>query len=264
MNNKCLFLFGILILLLLSCSSRKDFVYLQNMDTFSSYATNAKYEAIVHSDDRLNIVVSSANPELAIPFNRFENFGTGMISNHTEEEFRASSEKGYRVDSDGCIYMPILGKIYVDGLTIQNVRTKIENKIKEGGYIKEPIVTVEFVGFRFSVLGAVNHVGTFTVEDGGRVTIFDAIARAGDISFHAKLNHVKVIREENGVRKMFQVDLRDKEILDSPVFYLQQNDIVYVEPKYKDKERESKIIQYCTLAVGFVSAIGTLIWAINL
>ena len=158
----------------------------------------------------------------------------------------------YRVDVDGNIDFPILGTLHVEGLRVSQVTEMIKNKIIEGNYIKDPQVSLEFLNFRYTVLGAVGHAGTFSVDD-DRVTLLDAIANAGDLKSNAKLGSVAVIRESNGERKIYVHDIRSKEIFQSPCYYLQQNDIVYVEPN-KAKAGQSEINQNKSVGVWLSAA----------
>ena len=252
----------VLLLCLTACRSGKDFVYLQDMKTGMSYAANFKHEAIIHRDDRLSITVSCKNPELAIPFN--VQGGVQISSDGTVSTSPASGnrEKGYRVDVDGNIDFPILGRLHVEGMTVGQVTEQIRNKIIQGNYIKDPLVAIEFLNFKYTVLGAVGSSGTYSVE-GDRITILDAIAKAGDLSSKARVNRIHVIREEGGDRKLYTHDLRSKDIFNSPAFYLQQNDIVYVEPKYKKKDAEDRTWQYTTSILSMVSAIVSLVWVLK-
>ena len=128
--------------------------------------------------------------------------------------------------------------------------------------MKDPIVSIEFLNFKYTVLGAVGRNGTFNVE-GDRITLLEAIANAGDIAVNARIDRVAVIREVNGEREMFMHDLRSKEIFDSPAFYLQQNDIVYVEPKYRKADIEDRGWKITTFLLSVVSAISSVMWAIK-
>ena len=245
--------------LLCSCASSKKFVYLQDMEPGHGYPYDIRYEAVVHANDRLDITVSSKNPELAIPFNA----GGGAFSvgtNGTVTETSATTPKGYRVDVDGNIDFPILGKLHVEGLKVSEVTGLIRNRIIEGKYIKDPIVSLEFLNFKYSVLGAVGHTGTFSAE-GDRITLLEAVAKAGDISARGRVNRVVVIREEDGQRVMYTHDLRSKDLFESPCFYLQQNDIVYVEPKYRNQAGGEKAWRVSTGIFSLISAICTVIWA---
>lgn len=248
-------------LLMTSCASRKNFVYLQDMKPGLTYLVDQKYEAVIHRDDRLDITVSCKNPELALPFNvqsgSFSVAPDGSVSQATGSLERS---KGYRVDVDGYIDFPILGKLRVEGMTVGQVTDLIRRKIIEGSYIKEPLVQIEFLNFKYTVLGAVGSPGTYTVT-GDRVTLIDAIAKAGDLSSKARLDKVEVIREENGNRRMYTHDLRDRAVFDSPAYYLQQNDIVYVEPKYRKKDTEDRTWQYATFAVSIGTLVTSFLWA---
>ncbi len=260
MKRVCVFL-GVLALLLAfsSCASRKKFVYLNNMMQDTGYPIGLRHEAVIHCDDRLDITVSCKNPELAIPFNI-----QGEISLNPDGGVSGAvaSAKGYRVDVDGYIDFPVLGKLYVEGKTVHDVKNMITKQIVEGNYIKAPIVSIEFLNFKYTILGAVGSTGTYTVE-GNHITLLDAIAKAGDLAPKARVDRVSVIREENGERKMYVHDLRDMEIFQSPAYYLQQNDIVYVEPKYKKQDTEDRGWKYLTLLLSVITASCSIVLAIK-
>ena len=173
------------LLLLTSCASRKNFVYLRDMQMGTKYPIEAKYEPVIHSDDRLSITVSCKNPELAIPFNiHGGTFKIGSDGNVTADASNSINEKGYRVDVDGNIDFPILGKLYVEGMTVNAVKQLISDRIEEGNYMKDPLVAIEFLNFKYTVLGAVGRNGTFSAN-GDRVTLLEAIANAGDLTAKA-------------------------------------------------------------------------------
>ena len=259
MNKKIIWASLLAVLLLTSCA-RKHIVYLQDMEMGVRYPIDLKYEAVVHRDDRLSITVSCKNPELAIPFNIYGGtFKVGSDGNVTADASTRVNEKGYRVDVDGNIDFPILGKLHVEGLKVGEVRDLIKNKIIEGEYMKDPLVAIEFLNFKYTVLGAVGRNGTFSV-DGDRITLLEAIANAGDLSAKAKIDRVAVIREIDGERQMFMHDLRSKDLFESPCFYLQQNDIVYVEPKYRKKDNEDRGWQIGTTMLSIVTAVTSILW----
>ncbi|WP_304240947.1 polysaccharide biosynthesis tyrosine autokinase [Phocaeicola plebeius] len=206
------------VLLLTSCASRKNFVYLQDMEMGLKYPIETKHEAVVHRDDRLSITVSCKNPELAIPFNIYDGtFRVGTDGSVTADASSKVNEKGYRVDVNGEIDFPILGKLHIEGMKVSEVRDLIKQKIEAGEYMKDPLVSIEFLNFKYTVLGAVGSNGTYTV-DGDRVTLLEAIAKAGDLTSKAKVDRVAVIREIEGERQIFMHDLRTKDIYnESPV-----------------------------------------------
>ena len=259
--SRILFLFLSALLALSSCVSSKDFVYLQDMQVGERYHFERKHEAVVHRDDRLSITVSCKQPELALPFNA-QNAAVKVSSTGEISASADGTDKGYRVDVDGNIDFPMLGKINVEGRTLAEVTQIIKNGIIEGNYIKNPLVSVDFLNFKYTVLGAVGSNGTYTVR-GDRVTLLEAIANAGDLATNARVDKVTVIREIGKERQIFVHDLRSSNIFNSPCFYLQQNDIVYVEPKYRKKERSERITQYITMTLSAIATACTVIWAVK-
>ena len=259
--SRILFLFLSALLALSSCVSSKDFVYLQDMQVGERYPFERKHEAVVHRDDRLSITVSCKQPELALPFNA-QNAAVKVSSTGEISASADGTDKGYRVDVDGNIDFPMLGKINVEGRTLAEVTQLIKNGIIEGNFIKNPLVSVDFLNFKYTVLGAVGSNGTYTVR-GDRVTLLEAIANAGDLATNARVDKVTVIREIGNERQIFVHDLRSSDIFNSPCFYLQQNDIVYVEPKYRKKERSERIAQYVTMTLSAIATACTVIWAVK-
>ena len=261
MKNSFYLICAIACIVLASCASRRDFVYLNDMELGKGYPYETDYEAVVRKGDRLKIVVNSKSPELAIPFNM--NAGTFKVDesgNVVKGGVGVSNSVGYKVDKFGEIQFPVLGKLHVEGMKLSDVSELIRTKIIEKKYIKEPLVDIEFLNFKYVVLGAVGGNGTYAVE-GDRITLLEAIAKAGNVSPQAKLDRVMVIREEGGERKVYQHDLRSKKIFDSPCFYLQQNDIVYVEPKSKPSSmKEEKFFRYFTVFLSVVTATTSILW----
>ena len=152
------------IIIFSSCASRKDFVYLQDMDELQEYPMVQKYEAIIHRDDRLSIIVNSKNPELSLPFNMsgsrsYSVEADGSISNNEVGVLSDEKEKGYLVDINGNIDFPVLGQLHVEGLTRRQLTELIKKRLINEELLKDPMVTVNFLNFKFSVLGEVGHVG---------------------------------------------------------------------------------------------------------
>lgn len=263
MKKKMIFMGCLLALLLASCSSHKNVAYLQDMMQGQRYPYDSKYEATVHCNDRLSILVSCKRPELAVPFNTFgTSIQVGADGNVSTSSETPEKAKGYRVDVDGNINFPILGKLHVEGLKVSEVTEMIRSRIIEGNYIKDPQVSLEFLNFKYTVLGAVGKTGTYTVDD-DRITLLEAIANAGDVTAKAKINSVAVIREVNGERELFVHDLRSTDLFSSPCYYLQQNDIVYVEPKYLKKDSEERGFQIGSLVLSLASVIVSLFWVLK-
>jgi len=251
------FSIALVVVLMTACRS-KSFVYLQDMEVGKKYPIEKRYEPIVQCDDRLDITVSAKNPELALPFNAA---GGAFSVSESGSVTSVPKPKGYRVDKDGNIDFPILGKLCVAGFTRSEVEDMIRQRIIDGDYIKAPIVSIDFLNFKYSVIGAVGLNNTYTLENGGdRITIFEAIAKAGNLTQPARLDKVGVLREENGNRVLYMTDLRSKEVFNSPCFYLHQNDVIYVEPKYLKSDKEDKTWRYITGILSLIATTCSVIW----
>jgi len=227
------------------CKSEKDILYLQDISDNMTQQDTKGYNTSILPDDLLSIMVNSKDRELTVPFNLpMVSYQMGSNTNGI-----SSSQKilGFLVDSDGYIDYPILGKIKVAGLTRSQLKDKIKSELISKGYIKDPIVTIQFLNFKISVLGEVNHPGTFDVN-GDRMTIFQALGKAGDLTIYGRRDKVTVIRELQNKRYIATLDLRSAKIFDSPFYYLRQNDIVYVAPN-KTKAGQSTINQNKNIGV---------------
>lgn len=251
------------IAILSSCASRKDFIYLQDMDEMQEYPVIQKYEAIIHRDDKLSITVNSKHPELALPFNigssSYSIGNEGEITYNGNTSANSKDAAGYLVDVNGDIDFPILGKLHVEGLTRAQLTTLIKNKLIEGGYINDPVVAVNFLNFKFSVLGEVNGVGTYEIT-GDRITLLEAIAMAGDLKETSRLDRIGVIREYGNKRRIMFHDIRSKDIFTSPCYYLQQNDIVYVEPtRQKADNRDQRNMSRLQMILSFITSLTSII-----
>ena len=228
------------VLVMTSCVTRQDLIYLSDMDDLHEYPVIQKYEAVIQRDDKISIKVSSKNPELALAFNVPSGAGYTVDSQGNISTSGANDkDAGYIVDVNGEIDFPILGKLKVEGLTRNQLTELIKTKLVEEELLKDPIVMVEFLNFKFSVLGEVNGVGTYEMK-GNRVTLLEAIAMAGDLTTNARLDRIAVIREYGNKRRIMWNDIRSKDIFMSPSFYLQQNDIIYVEPTGRRAREESR------------------------
>ncbi len=256
---------GFSILLFSSCSTKKSIVYLQDMDEKQEYPILQKYEPIIHRDDKLRIIVSCKSPELAIPFNFPGTAGTtysvSQESVVTAKELPISGGRnsdGYIVDVDGNIDFPILGKIHAEGMTRLQLTDTIKDQLVRSNYIKDPIVLIDFINFKISVLGEVASKGTFDIT-GDRITLLEAIAMAGDLTENARIDRVAVLREYGNKRRIFFTDLRSKDVFSSPCYYLQQNDIIYVEPSsMKSTQKSQQKLQILSVWLGFISTLTSL------
>ena len=237
------------VVLCTSCASSKKVVYLQDVVPLKQQDIEQKYEVYVHNDDLLAIMVNSKNPELALPFNMpmvSYQLGSGSTNSGSQRVL------GYLVDGNGDIDFPILGKLHVAGLTRMQLTEMIKQRLIEGDLIKDPIVTVQFLNYKVSVMGEVNRPGSFNIS-GDRITLLEALSMAGDLMIYGRRDRVAVIREKDGKRTILMHDLRSSDIFNSPCYYLQQNDIVYVEPN-KAKAGQSEINQNKSVGVWLSAA----------
>lgn len=214
-----------------SCATRK-IVYVKDMEPGVPYQIQETKPLEIQQADRISIAVSSKNPELAIPFNT--EIGSYQVTNKANVETGlntvTTTESGYLVNPDGTIDFPILGKIKVEGLTIEQIRATIAKKLIDQKYISDPIVKVELRNLKINVMGEVLRVGTLNATE-GNINLLEALSRAGGITRNAVADKITVIREENGVRTLLVTNIQSKDLFNSPAFQLKQNDIVYVAPK---------------------------------
>lgn len=223
MKKTVLLLLPILLVVTLSCVPSKEVLYLQNAADYGKQ-TVAAPSLTVQPNDLLDIVVTCANPELAVPFNDYAINITAMGAYSG-----SAARQHYAVNDDGDIIFPILGSLHVQGLTTREVSDMIASIIKEKDYIKDPAVSTKITNFRISIMGAVKLPGVYDIPKQG-ITILEALSKAGDMDIQGKRYNITVVREVNGTREVGYVDIRDKAIFSSPYYYLQQNDVIYVEP----------------------------------
>ncbi|MBP3517657.1 MAG: polysaccharide biosynthesis/export family protein [Parabacteroides sp.] len=235
------------VVLCTACASSKKVVYLQDVVPLKQQDIQQKYEVYIHDDDLLAIMVNSKNPELALPFNM------PMVSYQIGSQSAPQQRVlGYLVDTNGDIDFPILGKLHVAGLTRLQLTDLIKQRLIEEDLIKDPIVTVQFLNYKVAVMGEVNRPGSFNIS-GDRITLMEALSMAGDLTIYGRRDRVAVIREKDGKRTILFHDLRSADIFNSPCYYLQQNDIVYVEPN-KAKAGQSEINQNNSVGVWLSAA----------
>lgn len=210
-----------------SCVSKKEMVYLQDADGIDAIEAIVKVEPKIQQNDILSINVSAMDAEAALPFNLFEAGNATSVPKPIT----------YLVNSDGEINFPVLGKIKVEGFTTKEITSHLAETLAV--YIKNPIVNIRLTNFKVTVLGEVKSPGTYPVPN-ERISILEAIGLAGDLTIQGKRKTVVLIREQNGKRTFIDIDLTSREILNSPYFYLAQNDVLIVEPN-KSKVNSSAV-----------------------
>ncbi len=233
------------------CVARKELISFQKTPSEQAFRWQGPP---VQPGDILHIAVYSGEAEAAAPFNLQEGFFPGALTapqQHTLELFL-----GYLVSENGTIDFPVLGAIAVGGLTLPQVKDTLEQHLR--AYLRDVVVSVRFVNFRVTVLGEVNQPGTYTVSS-PRITLLEAIGRAGDLTPYANRNNILHIREQNGRRIYTRIDLQKGEIFSSPAYYLQQNDIIYIEPNRAKvaavADPATRVITYTTGVLSVVTLI---------
>ena len=218
-----------MILMMVGCGSSKEVAYWQNIDSISLAASKGLYDAKIMPKDELTILVQTTDPLTSEPFNLRS---TGQTSSKNQIT-------GYLVDNDGMINFPIVGKIHVAGLTKTECEDLIKSKIQP--YLartENPLVSVRTSSYRITVIGEVNRPGVIPVST-EKISLIEALAEAGDMTIYGKRDNVLLVREDkSGEKHKVRLNMNDANIINSPYYYLQQNDIVYDEP-HKVKARNT-------------------------
>ncbi|MDL2257218.1 polysaccharide biosynthesis/export family protein [Bacteroidales bacterium OttesenSCG-928-I14] len=254
-------LFSLLTIILFSCKSvPKDIAYFDDLEEYMAQTESngsSAYEPIIKNNDQLLITVSSPQIDQAevaqfnLPMNTFLAPGETIIA-------QSAAVQTYTVDKYGNINFPTVGKLNLSGKTKSEAVDYIAEKIS--AYVEEPIVNLQIISYKVTVIGQVLTPGTIKVTD-ERMTIFEALGAAGDMTIHGNRKNVKVVRENNGKKEEAILDLTKSNILSSPYYYLQQNDIVYVEPN-KAKKKESLVGTADTSQIQALSIVFTAITAV--
>ena len=240
-----IFTVSLLVALFTSCGSVKNIAYLQNSDSISLDRSQYLYDAKIMPKDEITITVNTTDPEASLPFNL-------LMQNAYQQGRTLSSGAGgtlmpYLVDNEGCINFPVVGRLHVAGLTKRQCERMIQEKIKPFlSAAENPIVTVRMSSYSISVLGEVAKPGSYLVSR-EEINIFEALAQAGDLTIYGVRDRVKLIRKDpSGKKEIHTLNLNDADIVNSPYYYLQQNDVVYVEPN-KVKAQNSSVGSMTTL-----------------
>ncbi|TRX15885.1 polysaccharide export protein [Flavobacterium franklandianum] len=233
---------------LTSCSSGAKITYLQNVDAKPSEEKTLKYEPVLQPDDLLSIIVSSQNPESTIPFN------LPLIQGNYDIGKNQIGIKTYLIDNEGEIDFPVIGKVKLAGLVRSEANKKLKVLVSE--YIKNPGINLRILNFKISVLGEVSRPGTFSI-DTERITLLEALGKAGDLTIYGKRSDLLIIRENNGVKKYQRVDITKADFINSPFYYLSQNDVVVVNPN-KTKINASVVGPNTTVILSSISILATI------
>ena len=221
-----------LALVLSSCGTPKHITYFQDSEAAEGQTVTAVREITIRPNDKISIIVNCKSPELSSLFNL--PYVTQRLGENNRNSIGGASSQGYvsgyTVSQNGTIAFPVLGEIEVAGLTRAQIAEKITSELKAQGQASDAVVTVDFMNLYYQVLGEVSKPGRYAI-DKDAITLLDAIGTAGDLTIYGQRENVKVMREEDGKMKTYQVNLCSAaDLLASPVYYIQQNDIIYVDP----------------------------------
>lgn len=250
--------------LLSSCATPKEVVYFQDLQqTDGTLAAVQAKEIRVRPDDKISIIVNSRDPQLTDLFNLpYVSRQLGQtLRSVTSTYGQSQGVSGYTVDSEGNIDFPVLGKIHVEGMTREEIGRCIKDELIGQDLVKDPIVTVEFMNLTVSVMGEVAKPGRYAIER-DRITILDALSMAGDLTIYGRRDAVMVQRMEGDTLQVYQLNLvSGQDVYNSPAFYLQQNDLVYVAPN-DVKVRESTVNGNNVRSTSFWISLGSLLTSV--
>lgn len=227
-----------------SCGSKRDIVYFQDTSSFETLVDKNSFVPKFKVDDVVSIFVSTLDAEASTPFNLFRGIAQGGYN---------AEQVDYLIDQAGEIDFPVIGKIKIAGLSPEETRVLLRDRLSE--YLKDPIINIRLLNFSVTVLGQVNRPGTYPVN-GERISILEALGMAGDLTIKGQRKNVMVIRDFDGTKVYTRIDLTKKDALNSPVYYLTQNDVVYVEPN-QSAVASSTLDSRTTIAISVASLIIT-------
>lgn len=250
-------LVGIIMLVLHSCASTKDIVYYQDVDSIAELDVPPAQEIILTPGDKISVIVSCKDPKLTELFNL----------TYVSQKLGGSSGNGqvsvYTIDSEGFIDMPAIGKVHVAGVTRKEAEHKVKQAIITQEQATEAVVTIEFMDLNIEIIGEIARPGRYAI-DKDVFTLIEAISAAGDLTIYGRRDNVLVMRKENGVQKTYRVNLCSaQDVFNSPVFYLKQNDIVYVEPN-DTKMRQSTVNGNNVRSTSFWISVASLLTSVLL
>ena len=243
-----------------SCLSKKNFLYLQGSENFIN--SSSSYEPIIQNDDRLSIRVNTLEPEASVPFNldgiksNSSNLTNSSNSANTSNN-SSTNNSGYLVDEKGTIDFPVIGTISVAGFTIAQVKIYLKEKLSV--YLKDPIINIQLLNFKVTVLGDVASPGIKTFFS-NRVTLLDAIGASSDLTIFGKRKNILLVRDFQGVKTFNRIDITKADFVNSPFYYLDQNDVVIVESR--KAKIDATALPNLSLIVSLVSFITTMIFLV--
>lgn len=254
MKNIIFYLSLVTIFLAPSCKTHEKLVYFQDgvSGSDSSNVNTSNYTPSFKIDDLLSIIVTADSPEAVIPFNLPAPAGGVRInSGYTTGN---PERVGYLIDENGFVNLPYIGGVEVGGLSRTEAVSLIENKLSN--YVTHPVVNIQILNYKITVLGDVVRPGTFKVPN-ERITLLEAVGLAGDLKITGNRKNVLIVRDNDGVKTEYRVDLTSSDLFSSPVYYLEQNDMVYVEPNSTARSRSSLLVTTSGIFISLTSLILT-------
>ena len=244
-------LFFLIALVFISCAPKERLVYFQGIKDSQPGAEKVDYEPQLQPDDLLLIIVSAPDPETALPYNLIAYTATS----DSEKVGNGAQYQTYLIDANNTIEFPVLGSVKLGGLTKTQAVEKLKNELKK--YIISPIVNLRIMNYKISVLGEVAKPGSYNVVS-ERITVPEALSKAGDLSIYGDRKNILVIREINGVKTHNFIDITSANFIDSPFYYLDKNDVVYIQPN-KTKINSSVIGPNITAGLTAISLLVTVV-----
>ena len=219
-------------LALWSCSTPKEIGYFQDLESVEGQRIGGAKGITVRPKDKISIIVNCKSPELTALFNL--PYVTQRLGENSRSTISSGYSQGYisgyTVDDRGCVDFPVLGEVHVAGMTREEIASEIKRELREQGQATDAVVTVDFMNLYYQVLGEVARPGRYAI-DKDALTILDAIGAAGDLTIYGRRDRVKVLRDEGGRMRTYEVDLCSaSDLIASPVYYVRQNDVIYVDP----------------------------------
>lgn len=251
--------FVVVIAMFASCYTPKNMTYVKDAERGVVETIQQTFELKIQNNDILMIMVESESPQVVMAFNKQTNKQTNTQYGGGYNQFQNINPltEGYLVKNNEIVF-PILGKIKVGGLTTQEVSKIIEDKLISGGYVTDPVVTVKLLNYKVYVMGEVARPGVVNVAN-EKMTVLEALASSGDLTIYGKRENVTVIREKDGKREVGTVDLTSKDVFTSPYYYLQQDDIVYVEPNKLRKRQGTRDLTFISVGTSTASFLATVL-----
>ena len=257
---KNLIYYLILLLTIFSCKPKDNMVYMEKEKNIAESKINQAvfYGAHIQSGDVLEIKVTAFDENAVRPFNLHSMNNATNPEQVNLGQVGQIAPQGYLVDNEGYIYFPVLGKLYIKGMTLAQLRADIEKRLLT--YLSDPLVFIKQLNFNVTVLGEVKKPGQYT-SPSDKITLLQALGLAGDMTDFGNRTNVKLVREEEGVSKTYVIDFTDKNITSSPYYYMQQNDVLYVEPDLIKKKsanidpNRGLIFQIGGIALGLTSIL---------